>query len=118
MYAVGRWLAVYLIYMRCRKVVPVSGASIFPCLYALSHFQQREVRILELTMPSEEKFQAGEAYGDVEKDSANFFSDPAKIAQDLLKDCAGLANQTTLPELVGLIKELLQKGQPLDDKKG
>ncbi|KAI2608367.1 heme peroxidase [Hypoxylon fragiforme] len=69
-------------------------------------------------MPSEEKFQAGEAYGDVEKDSANFFSDPAKIAQDLLKDCAGLANQTTLPELVGLIKELLQKGQPLDDKKG
>ncbi|KAI1377390.1 heme peroxidase [Hypoxylon crocopeplum] len=64
------------------------------------------------------KYQAGEAYADVEKDSANFFSDPTKIAKDLLKDCAGLAGEVTLPELVGLIKELLQKGQPLDDKKG
>ncbi|KAL7621367.1 hypothetical protein AAE478_008688 [Parahypoxylon ruwenzoriense] len=69
-------------------------------------------------MPSDDKFQAGEAYGDAEQESTNFFADPTKIAKDLLKDCVGLSNQATLPELVGLIKELLQKGQPLNDKNG
>ncbi|CAM1509632.1 Fc.00g033710.m01.CDS01 [Cosmosporella sp. VM-42] len=65
-----------------------------------------------------EKFQAGEAYGEGEKSSANFFSDPAKIAADLLKDYAGLRNQASPAEIAGLVKELLQKGEPLDDKKG
>ncbi|UNI17108.1 hypothetical protein JDV02_003484 [Purpureocillium takamizusanense] len=45
-----------------------------------------------------EKFQAGEAYGDPQRESSNFFADPTK--------------------LVELIKGLLQKGEPLDDKKG
>lgn len=69
-------------------------------------------------MAFNEKFQAGEAYGDVEKDSANFFSDPVKIATDLLKDYSGLRSEASVPQIVSLIKELLQKGQPLDDKNG
>ncbi|OTB05819.1 hypothetical protein M426DRAFT_56178 [Hypoxylon sp. CI-4A] len=69
-------------------------------------------------MSYHEKFQAGEAYGDEEKDTSSIFSDPAKLAADILKDCDGLRTQVSPPELVGLIEELLQKGQPLDDKKG
>ncbi|KAI1106136.1 heme peroxidase [Jackrogersella minutella] len=66
-----------------------------------------------------EKFQAGEAYGDTEKESTDFsFSDPAKIAADLLKECEGLRSQASPAEIAGLVKELLQKGKPLDDKKG
>lgn len=69
-------------------------------------------------MPSDEKFQAGEAYGDVEKDYSNIFSDPTKVATDLVKDYAGLRSVASVPQIAGLIKELLNKGQPLDDKKG
>ncbi|KAI2623299.1 heme peroxidase [Hypoxylon sp. NC1633] len=79
---------------------------------------QRYTYTAESTMAFNAKYQAGEAYADVEKDYSNFFSDPTKIARDLLKDCAGLAGEVTIPQLVGLIQELLQKGQPLDDKKG
>lgn len=66
----------------------------------------------------DEKFQAGATYGDDEKSSSNYFSDPVKVAADILKDYASVRNQTTQAELVGVIKSLLQKGQPLDDKKG
>ncbi|KAK1593424.1 linoleate diol synthase [Colletotrichum navitas] len=69
-------------------------------------------------MSFDQKFMAGETYGDERKSSASFFSDPTKVATDLLKDYAGLRSQTSPAELAGLIKELLQKGQPLDDKKG
>ncbi|CCF39565.1 linoleate diol synthase [Colletotrichum higginsianum] len=69
-------------------------------------------------MSFDQKFMAGDTYGDERKSSANFFSDPAKVAADILKDCVGVRGQTTPAELVGLIKELLQKGEPLDDKKG
>ncbi|KAI6090870.1 heme peroxidase [Hypoxylon rubiginosum] len=69
-------------------------------------------------MGSNEKFQAGEAYGDVEKDTSNFFSDPTKIATDLVKDYAGLRSVASVPQIAGLIKELLNKGQPLNDKNG
>lgn len=65
-----------------------------------------------------QKFQAGESYGDARQDSANFFNDPAKIAADILKDYVSVRGQTSPAELVGLIKELLSKGEPLDDKKG
>ncbi|KAI0508307.1 heme peroxidase [Xylaria bambusicola] len=66
-----------------------------------------------------EKFQAGEAYGDPQKQSdADFFSDPVKVATDLLKDYSGLRSQASIPEIVELIKELKNPGQPLDDKKG
>ncbi|KAI0167087.1 heme peroxidase [Hypoxylon sp. FL1284] len=69
-------------------------------------------------MGSNDKYQAGEAYGDVEKDNSTFFSDPAKIAADLVKDYAGLRSVASVPQITGLIKELLNKGQPLDDKNG
>ncbi|KAI0110077.1 heme peroxidase [Daldinia grandis] len=69
-------------------------------------------------MPSDEKFQAGEAYGDVEKGSTNYFADPTKIARDILKDGVGLAGKVTIKEIVTLIEELIQVGQPIDDKKG
>ncbi|KAL0943400.1 linoleate diol synthase [Colletotrichum truncatum] len=64
------------------------------------------------------KFQAGESYGDERNASSNFFADPAKVAADLMKDLVGLKNQISIVELTGLIKELLSKGEPLDDKKG
>ena len=69
-------------------------------------------------MSYNEKFQAGEAYGEASKSSSNFFSDPAKVAADLLKDYAGLRGQASPTEIAALVKELLQKGEPLDDKKG
>lgn len=65
-----------------------------------------------------QKFLAGDTYGDERKTSANFFSDPAKLVADILKDYTSVRSQTTQAELVGVVKELLQKGQPLDDKKG
>ncbi|KAI0205662.1 heme peroxidase [Astrocystis sublimbata] len=70
-------------------------------------------------MAPEEKFQAGEAYGDPKKNSAdNFLSDPVKVATDLLKDYKGLRSQASVPEIVELIKGLMNPGQPIDDKKG
>lgn len=65
-----------------------------------------------------DKFQAGEAYAEEEKKSSNFFSDPVRVATDLLKDYAGLRSETSPAELAGLVKELLQKGEPLNDKNG
>jgi hypothetical protein len=65
-----------------------------------------------------EKYQAGEDYGDVEKDTTSFFSDPGKIAQDLLREYGAVRSQTSLRELQGVIETLLKKGEPLDDKKG
>ncbi|KAJ3562058.1 hypothetical protein NPX13_g8709 [Xylaria arbuscula] len=66
-----------------------------------------------------DKFQAGEAYEDPPKQSdEDFFSDPVKVATDLLKDYAGLRSQASVPEIVELIKQLMNPGQPLDDKKG
>jgi linoleate 10R-lipoxygenase len=71
-----------------------------------------------MTSSMDEKFQAGTTYGDDEKSNANYFSDPGKVAADILKDYASVRSQTSQAELVGVIKSLLQKGQPLDDKKG
>ncbi|KAF4976448.1 hypothetical protein FZEAL_6886 [Fusarium zealandicum] len=69
-------------------------------------------------MSFNEKFQAGEAYGDPKRESTNLLSDPVKLATDILKDYSGIRSQASIPELAALIKELLQKGEPLDDKKG
>ncbi|KAI1312714.1 heme peroxidase [Xylaria venustula] len=70
-------------------------------------------------MVSEEKFQAGEAYEDPQRQPAtDFLSDPVKVATDLLKDYSGLRSQASVPEIVELIKGLMNPGQPLDDKKG
>ncbi|KPM36966.1 Psi-producing oxygenase A [Neonectria ditissima] len=69
-------------------------------------------------MSVNEKYQAGETYGEGRKSSSSLLDDPTKLATDLLKDFAGLRSQVSVPEVAGLIKELMQKGQPLDDKKG
>ncbi|KAI1430665.1 linoleate diol synthase [Xylaria sp. CBS 124048] len=69
----------------------------------------------------EKYFQAGEAYGDPPNPSqstSSFLSDPVKVATDILKDYVGVRSQASLPEIVGLIKDLTNPGQPLDDKKG
>lgn len=73
----------------------------------------------ELTMSDEHKFQAGEDYADVrKKSSASFLSDPVKVAQDLLKDYASLRSEATLTQVIGLIKGIMNEGDPIDDKKG
>lgn len=69
-------------------------------------------------MSFNEKFQAGEAYGDGQKTSDIALADPAQIAADLLRDYVGLRSQVSLPEITDLIKSLIEKGKPLDDKKG
>ncbi|KAI8959978.1 heme peroxidase [Daldinia sp. FL1419] len=69
-------------------------------------------------MPSDEKFQAGEAYGDGDNGPTNYFANPTKIATDILADGKGLKGKVSIKELVNLIEELIQVGQPMDDKKG
>lgn len=71
-------------------------------------------------MSNSSKYQAGETYGDAARKSgsSNFFSDPTKVAADLLKDYAGLRSEASLAEIAALVKELAQKGEPLDDRKG
>ncbi|KAH0432490.1 linoleate diol synthase [Colletotrichum camelliae] len=64
------------------------------------------------------KFQAGESYGDERKGSNNFFADPKKVAVDIIKDLGGAHGQLNPLEVAALIQQLLQKGEPLDDKKG
>jgi len=62
------------------------------------------------------KFQAGESYADEEDGPAYTFDDPAKIAQDLLKELAAVGSQVSMTEVIGILQGLTQK--PLDDKKG
>jgi hypothetical protein len=62
------------------------------------------------------KFQAGEAYADEEDGHAYTFDDPAKIAQDLMKELASVGSNVSLPEVIAILQGLTQK--PLDDKKG
>ncbi|KAH6886177.1 heme peroxidase [Thelonectria olida] len=69
-------------------------------------------------MSFNEKFQAGENYGEARKGSSNVFSDPLKLATDLLKDYSGVKSQVSPKELAALLQGLTQKGEPLDDKKG
>ncbi|KAI1820639.1 linoleate diol synthase [Xylaria intraflava] len=68
----------------------------------------------------EKHFQAGDDYaGDhPRQSSADFFSDPAKVAETLVKDLAAVGTKASLPEILDLIKTLLSPGQPQDDKKG
>lgn len=63
------------------------------------------------------KYQAGEAYRDERKGSNNFFADPNKMAADIIKDLGGVHGTLSMTELVNLIQQLTQKGEPLDDKK-
>lgn len=66
-----------------------------------------------------EKYQAGESYADTPKPTkANFFADPARAAADIFRDCASAGLAISLPELVQLVKGLITKGEPVDDRKG
>lgn len=49
---------------------------------------------------------------------AIFFADPAKAAGEILKDCVSAGLAISLPELIHLIKGLMAKGEPVDDRKG
>ncbi|KAF4461846.1 hypothetical protein FALBO_11355 [Fusarium albosuccineum] len=69
-------------------------------------------------MSFNEKFQAGESYASEKKDTEALLNDPVKLAADILKDYAGVRSQASPAQLAELIKELLSKGVPLDDKKG
>ncbi|KAI0885259.1 heme peroxidase [Annulohypoxylon maeteangense] len=64
----------------------------------------------------ETKYQAGEKYGDDDKDT-NIFADPLKLANDILKDCSGIRKEASPKQIASLLQELVSKG-PLDDKKG
>jgi len=66
-------------------------------------------------MAFNEKFQAGETYGDPEEPGYSF-DDPAQIAHDLMKELASVRSQVTLSEVIDILQSLTKK--PLDDKKG
>lgn len=67
---------------------------------------------------SNEKYQAGESYADASKQTKAFSFDPATIAADMFKECISNGLPVSLPELTQLIKGLLSKGEPVDDRKG
>ena len=69
-------------------------------------------------MGDNSKFQAGEEFGEGRPRPTKFLADPVAVATDLLKDYAGLRSEASLPQIVGLIKELMAEGEPLDDKNG
>ena len=71
-------------------------------------------------MSFDEKYQAGTAYADEDShvSSATLLSDPVEVAKNIIKDYAGARCEATLPELIGLVKGLLDEGQGMDDRKG
>ncbi|TWU77015.1 hypothetical protein ED733_007618 [Metarhizium rileyi] len=69
-------------------------------------------------MSYEKKFQAGEAYRDSRIEPSHFISDAADIAEHIWNHAAGVQNLASKKEIAALIRELLHKGEPIDDKKG
>ncbi|PHH86123.1 hypothetical protein CDD83_10692 [Cordyceps sp. RAO-2017] len=71
-------------------------------------------------MAAEDKFQAGEAYGNGRAEAVDLSHDPVEIATDLLKHSVSLRSQVSVSEAANLISDLLHAGvgEPLDDKKG
>lgn len=69
-------------------------------------------------MSFDEKYQAGESYGDAPKAAkANILDDPAAVAAAIIKDYAGARCAATVPQLIALVKSLKSEG-PSDDRKG
>jgi hypothetical protein len=63
--------------------------------------------------------QAGETHASDRPLWNNMFLDPMKLAKELFSDYAGVRSQASLIEIAGLLRELtIDKGQPLDDRKG
>lgn len=69
-------------------------------------------------MSFEKKFQAGETYGDPRTESSHFMTDVADIAEYIWNNVVGVQNRTSKKEIIELLRELLHKGEPIDDKKG
>ncbi|KAF5026379.1 hypothetical protein F66182_1507 [Fusarium sp. NRRL 66182] len=69
-------------------------------------------------MSFSEKYQAGESYKDSRDDASGLLADPEKLVADLVRDYAGVRSQASPAQLLALVKGLLQKGQPMDDRKG
>ncbi|KAM3502672.1 hypothetical protein MY11210_008996 [Beauveria gryllotalpidicola] len=70
-------------------------------------------------MSFNEKYQAGESYGDAPKGTkATYLDDPVATATAILRDYAGARDAATLPQLIDLIKSLNSDGEPSDDRKG
>ncbi|KAF5138262.1 Psi-producing oxygenase A [Metarhizium anisopliae] len=69
-------------------------------------------------MSFEKKFQAGETYGDPRTESSHFMTDAADIAEYIWNNAVGVQNRTSKKEIIELLRELLHKGEPIDDKKG
>ncbi|WPH03723.1 Hypothetical protein R9X50_00660600 [Acrodontium crateriforme] len=70
-------------------------------------------------MSFDEKYQAGEAYGEAPKPTpSGFFSDPVAAATAILRDYAGARCEATLPQLINLIKSLTMPDTLIDDRKG
>lgn len=62
------------------------------------------------------KYQAGEDYGDAKQRSDNFFADPKAVSLALLADLKAVHGKYEPSKLLPLVKQLLKKGEPLDDK--
>ncbi|KAK0718667.1 linoleate diol synthase [Lasiosphaeria miniovina] len=65
---------------------------------------------------SNDKYQAGETYKDATKAPAYSLDDPLPIAQDLVKELAGVLGQVSVKDVLGILESLTQK--PLNDKTG
>ena len=69
-------------------------------------------------MSFNEKYQAGESYGDNPGQAEKSLLDnPTQFATDILKDYASARGQASLAELVQLFQSL-KSGGPSDDRKG
>lgn len=72
-----------------------------------------------MSLPFTEKYQAGETYADEPKQTkTKFLDDPVKLATEIFSDLAAVRSEITLPELIGIIKGTINKGEPVDDRKG
>lgn len=66
-----------------------------------------------------DKYQAGESYADTPMPTkANFFADPVKAAGEIIRDLVGSRLAISRTELIQLLRSLVTKGEPVDDRKG
>ncbi|KAK3389209.1 heme peroxidase [Podospora didyma] len=66
-------------------------------------------------MSSDEKFQAGESYGDNDEPKYSL-ANPIPLAQAVVTELAAVNKQVSVTDVIAIIQSLTQK--PLDDKKG
>ena len=65
------------------------------------------------------KVEMGDSYqGETKKPRLNFLADPKAVIQELLADGAAIRQKFNIFDLEPLLKDLVNKGAPLDDKTG